>query len=165
MKNILNNLNQNMKFKKIPVKIDHIIVNPDNRVFVALCDENDRKVGLELNVFEASMLSFVQDGFHEFSHINTIHQLFIKSLNYINTKIEEIDIESKSGDIIYCSLKLVDGKNNRAYTISSIADALILSKICKCPLFCIEETWEKMDTMDDWDYEDFIVDFDEEDEE
>lgn len=164
MKNIkVSELDQDINFEKIKIKIHQIVVNPDNRVFVILIDENERQAGLELNSYEASMLSFVHQGFHKYSHINTIHQLYVKFLENMKTKIEEIDVESKVDDIIYCTLRFVDKNYNRAYAVVSIADALILSRINDCPLYVIKNTWEDFDMIDDWDYEDFIVDFEKDD--
>lgn len=159
----LDNVNKNLNLNKIQIKINHIIMNPDNRVFVVLNDEEKKQVGIELNNYEASMLSFVLQGFHKFSHINTIHQLFIKSLKNLNSKITEINIESKVGDIIYCTLYMVDKNHNQAYSVVSLADALILSKIVECSIFVTQETWEKFDVIDDWDYEDYILDIDDDD--
>ena len=51
-------------YNNIPIEIDHIVVNPDKRVYVILTD-GERQAGLEITSFEASMLSFVHK---KFSH-------------------------------------------------------------------------------------------------
>ena len=53
----LSGLDDSMDLELLPVEIDHIVVNPDKRVYVVLTDE-ERQNGVELNPFEASHLSF-----------------------------------------------------------------------------------------------------------
>jgi bifunctional DNase/RNase len=120
---------------------------------------------VELNPFEASHLSFVHKGLQKNSHIQTLHQLYVKTLDQINSKIESVVIESKVGDVIYCSIKIVDKNHNRFFTIVSLADGLILSKIAESPIHVVSNVWADMDPIDEWDYEDYILDFDEDDDE
>ena len=160
----LSEIDNSLDLELLPVEIDHIVVNPDKRVYVVLANE-DRQNGVELNPFEASHLSFVHKGLHKNSHIQTMHQLYVKTLEQIKTKIESVVIESKVGDVIYCSLKMVDSNHNRFFTIVSLADGLILSKIAESPIHVIGNVWDDMDPIDEWDYEDYILDFDEDDEE
>lgn len=160
----LSGLDDSMDLELLPVEIDHIVVNPDKRVYVVLTDE-ERQNGVELNSFEASHLSFVHKGLHKNSHIQTLHQLYVKTLDQINSKIESVVIESKVGDVIYCSIKIVDKNHNRFFTIVSLADGLILSKISESPIHVVSNVWTDMDPIDEWDYEDYILDFDEDDDE
>ena len=157
----LSEIDNSLDLELLPVEIDHIVVNPDKRVYVVLANE-DRQNGVELNPFEASHLSFVHKGLHKNSHIQTMHQLYIKTLEQIKTKIESVVIESKVGDVIYCSLKMVDSNHNRFFTIVSLADGLILSKIAESPIHVIGNVWDDMDPIDEWDYEDYILDFEDE---
>jgi bifunctional DNase/RNase len=159
----LSGLDDSMDLELLTVEIDHIVINPDRTVYVVLTDE-ERKNGIELNPFEASHLSFVHKGLHKNSHIQTLHQLYVKTLEQIDSKIESVVIESKVGDVIYCSIKIVDKNHNRFFTIVSLADGLILSKIAESPIHVISKVWTDMDQIDEWDYEDFILDFDEDDE-
>lgn len=156
----LNDVDNEMNLELVNIQFHHMVINPDKRIYVVLEDESEKQAGVEVNPFEASMISFVQKGLHLNSHINTIHQLFIKALSLSQSKIEEIVIESKVGDIIYCSLKMVDTKNNRAYTILSLSDALVLAKITNCPFKALLNVWENFDEIDEWDYEDYIIDID-----
>lgn len=156
-------IDSDLNLKKLRIKLDHIVVNPDKRVYAIMVDEDKNQSGIELNSFEASMLSFAHKGFHKNSHINTIYQLFIKSLSLSKVEIEDISVESKYGDIIYCTLKMVNSKYNRTYSVVTMADALILSTMYNYPLYVMENVWENFDRIDEWDYEDFIVDFDQDD--
>lgn len=159
----LKNIDNQLNLELVDIQFHHMVINPDKRIYVVLEDDNEKQSGVEVNPYEASMISFVQKGLHTNSHINTIHQLFIKALSTSQSKIEEIAIESKVGDIIYCSMKMVDIKNNRVFSILSLADALILAKITSCPLKALTSVWENFDTIDEWDYEDYIIDIDPDD--
>ena len=151
----LNNIDN---LELIPVKLEHILISPDNHTF-ALIAADDKDIAVPLNSYEGSMLSFVFKGLHKNSHINTIHQLFVKFINDQNTKIESIYLESKVGDIIYASIHFVDNKHRRYYSVCSLIDALILSLINKTQLYVVKNAWEKIDSFDDWQYDEFIIDW------
>ena len=151
----LNNIDN---LELIPVKLEHILISPDNHTF-ALIAADDKDIAIPLNSYEGSMLSFVFKGLHKNSHINTIHQLFVKFINDQNTKIESIYLESKVGDIIYASIHFVDNKHRRYYSVCSLIDALILSLINKTQLYVVKNAWEKIDSFDDWQYDEFIIDW------
>jgi len=151
----LNNLDN---LELIPVKLEHILISPDNHTF-ALIAADDKDIAIPLNSYEGSMLSFVFKGLHKNSHINTIHQLFVKFINDQNTKIESIYLESKVGDIIYASIHFVDNKHRRYYSVCSLIDALILSLINKTQLYVVKNAWDKIDSFDDWQYDEFIIDW------
>ena len=142
----------------IPVKLEHILISPDNHTF-ALIAADDKDIAIPLNSYEGSMLSFVFKGLHKNAHINTIHQLFVKFINDQNTKIESIYLESKVGDIIYASIHFVDNKHRRFYSVCSLIDALILSLINKTQLYVVKNAWYKIDSFDDWQYDEFIIDW------
>lgn len=152
------------QYSLIRLDIDHIVMNPDKRVYVILTD-GEKQAGVELNSFEASMLAFVHKGFHKNAHIHTIHQILVKFLNQIDTKIESVNIESKVGDVIYSTIKTVDVNHHRSFAISSLTDSLIVALISDAPIFCLSNVWQNMDVIDEWDYQDFIFDYDDEDEE
>lgn len=146
----------------IRIDIEHIASTQDHRTFVVLTD-GERKNIVEINNYEASMLSFVYKELHLNSHIQTIHQLFLKYLRLYKSEVESVVIESKVGDVIYCSLKLVDKSFNRSFAITSLCDGLILALVTEKPMYAIKDVWTDMDESDDWDYEEYIVDFTEDD--
>lgn len=160
----LKNIDKNLDLSMVAIELDHLIINPDKRVFAVLKDENDRKVGLEVNNFEATMLSFAHKKFFLNSHINTIYELFLKSLESNNSEIENISIESKVGDITYSTIKIIDKDFNRSYSVLSLADALIISRFLNKKIYCAANLWDDFDEISDWDYEDYILDIDDEDE-
>jgi len=151
-------INQIDDLELIPVKLEHILISPVNHSY-ALITGDDKDIAIPLNSYEGSMLSFVFKGLHKSSHINTIHQLFFKFITDHNTKIESIYLESKVGDIIYASIHFVDNKHRRFYSICSLVDALILSLINKTQLYVVKNAWDKIDSFDDWQYDEYIIDW------
>jgi bifunctional DNase/RNase len=151
-------LNDVDNLELIPIRLEHILISPDNHTFALIAGDN-KDIAIPLNSYEGSMLSFVFKGLHKSSHINTIHQLFYKFISDQNIKIESIYLESKVGDIIYASLHFVDSKHRRFYSICSLIDALILSLINKSQLYVVKNAWDKIDSFDDWQYDEFIIDW------
>jgi hypothetical protein len=43
----------------------------------------------------------------------------------------------------------------------SFADAMILSLMTNRPLQIITKVWDEMDDFEDWDYENYLMDYDE----
>ena len=154
----LSKLNNVENLELIPVKLEHILISPDNHTY-ALISGEDKDIAIPLNSYEGSMLSFVFKGLHKSSHINTIHQILVKFINDQDTKIESIYLESKVGDIIYASLHFVDNKHRRFYSICSLIDALILAMINKTQIYVVKQAWDKIDSFDDWQYDEFIIDW------
>lgn len=157
-------LNPSENLELIRIDIEHLASSQDHRSFVVMTD-NDRKNIVEINNYEASMLSFVYKELHLNSHIQTIHQLFVKFLQMTESEVESVTIESKIGDVIYCSVKIVDKNFKRTYAVTSLCDGLILALISEKPLFAVKNVWTEMDESDDWDYEEYIVDFTDQDDE
>ena len=157
-------IDQKDNYELIRLKIEHIIINPDQRVYLIL-DSEDKQSLIELNSFEASMLSFVYKGLHKNSHIQIIHQLYLNFMKIHSTNLEQVVIESKVGDVIYSTLKLCDKKFNRTFTVTSLVDGIILSVITECPLFIVKKVWDDMDEVDEWDYENYIVDYEDDEDE
>jgi len=154
----LSKLNNVENLELIPVKLEHILISPDNHTY-ALISGDDKDIAIPLNSYEGSMLSFFFKGLHKSSHINTIHQILVKFINDQDTKIESIYLESKVGDIIYASLHFVDNKHRRFYSICSLIDALILALINKTQIYVVKQAWDKIDSFDDWQYDEFIIDW------
>jgi bifunctional DNase/RNase len=160
----LNNIESNDNYELVIVEVDQIASDASNRIFALLVDDEERKCMIELNSYEASMLSFVMKDLHKNSHIQTIHQIMLRYINSQGVNIDKIVIESKVGDIIYATLTLVDQKHDRIFSIISLADAMILSLMSNRPLQAVSKVWDEMDEFDEWDYEYFTLDEDEDEE-
>ena len=107
------------------------------------------------------MLTFVAKDYHKNSHIQTIHQAFIKLLEIYKSDVESVEIENKVGDVIYTSVKFLDKNLNNFYLIMSLCDGIILSILSQTNLKIVFDVWDNMETLDeDWDYENFMFDED-----
>ena len=82
------NIDKNLNLKMIQVGLDHLVINPDKRIFAILKDEENKNVGLEINNYEATMLSFAHKKLFLNSHINTIYQLYLKTLSNFKMEID-----------------------------------------------------------------------------
>lgn len=160
----LNNLQTDDNFDLVILDVDQIASDAAHRIFALLTDDEDRKCMIELNSYEASMLSFVMKDLHKNSHIQTIYQILLRYINSQNVSVDKIVIESKVGDIIYATLTLVDHKHDRIFSVISLADAMILSLMTNRPLQAVRKVWEEMDEFDEWDYEYFTLDENEDEE-
>lgn len=152
----LNNLQQGDNYELLHIDIESLAINAENRSFIVLSCQ-DLQTAIEVNSYEASMLSFVMKEYHKNSHIQTIHQVLLRLCNFYNSKVEEITIESKVGDLIYCSVKFVDKNLNNYFTIVSLCDGIILSILSQIDLKIIRGVWDNMDYIDEeWDFENYI---------
>lgn len=149
--------NSTDELELVDIRLEKILIGPNDRAYV-LIGSSDKTVCFELNSFEGSMLSFIYKGLHTNSHIQTIHQLYIRFLKDQGTNLERVVIESRAGDITYASLRFVDIKHRRYHAICSLGDALILSYLTKCSLSVVKKPWLTYDPYDDTNYEHFIID-------
>ena len=159
----LENIENHDDYELVIIELEQIAADASQRVFALLTD-NEKKCMVELNSYEASMISFAMKELHKNSHIQTIHQLLLKYLGTQDIEIDRLVIESKVGDIVYATLTLVDSKHERVFSVISLADAMILSLMTNRPLHAVKKVWDEMDEYDEWDYEYFTLDEDEDEE-
>ena len=153
-------LDNSDRYELIPILVESVVVNPEGRSFVVLSDGN-KKSAVEMNSFESGMLTFVAKDYHKNSHIQTIHQAFMRLLDIYKSDVESVEIENKVGDVVYTSVKFIDKKLNNFYLIMSLCDGIILSILSQTNLKIVSDVWDNMDPLDeDWDYEDFMFDED-----
>lgn len=158
----LENIENHDDYELVIIELEQIAADASQRVFALLTD-GEKKCMIELNSYEASMISFAMKELHKNSHIQTIHQLLLKYLGTQQIEIDRLVIESKVGDIVYATMTLVDSNHERVFSVISLADAMILSLMTNRPLHAVLKVWDEMDEFDEWDYEYFTLD--EEDEE
>jgi hypothetical protein len=153
-------LDNSNRYELIPILVESVVVNPEGRSFVVLSD-GDKKSAVEMNSFESGMLTFVAKDYHKNSHIQTIHQAFMRLLDVYKSDIESVEIENKVGDVVYTSVKFIDKKLNNFYLIMSLCDGIILSILSQTKLKIVFDVWDNMEPLDeDWDYENFMYDED-----
>jgi hypothetical protein len=150
------------ELETIPVHLSRVIVSPSVGA-IAILASDDKEVGLPLSASEGAMMNFVHRGLAEDAHIPTLPQMYLRLLKDIGTTIESVTLESKVGDVIYASVRLVDRKHRRFWSICSCADGLILAVLSKSSLGVVKTVWDALDDFSDWPYENFMISFDHED--
>lgn len=153
-------LDNNDLYELIPIFLESVVIDTSGKSFVILSD-GIKKCALTLNSYESGMLTFVAKEYHKNSHIQTIHQTFLKLCNLYKTNLESVVIENIVGDVIYTSLKFLDKNLNNYFTVVSLCDGVILSILSQIDLQIIANVWDNMEPFDDdWDYESFMIDED-----
>ena len=142
----------------VPIQVSRIMISPTNGGVVILTTP-DKEVALPLSSSEGTLMSFIHGGLAEHSHIRTMPQMYVRLLSDMGAKIESVTLESKVGDVVYASIRMVDRKHKRFWSLCSHGDGLILALLTKCSLGVVQSVWEKMDAFDDWPYESQIIDF------
>ena len=148
----------------VPVQVSRIMISPTNGGIVILTTP-DKEVALPLSSSEGTLMGFIQGGLAANSHIQTLPQMYIRLLKEMGSSIESVTLESKIGDVIYASIRIVNRKHKRFWSLCSHGDGLILSMLAKCPLGVVGSVWDKLDPFDDWPYESQIIDFEMDDDE
>lgn len=126
-------MNENTNcFELLPCEISKIIFeNQSDYVVGLLVEENE--VGLTLNSYDGTILTFVDSGCAQNPHINTIHQVLLKFMENTGFSLKKAIIEAKYGDIIYCRLHWGHPKQD-IYNVVALGDALILHALTQCEL-------------------------------
>ena len=105
----------------IPVQVSRIMISQTNGCIVILSTP-DQEVALPLSSSEGSLMTFIQGGLASNSHIQTMPQMYIRLLKEMGASIESVALESKIGDVIYASLRIVNRKHKRFWSLCSHGD-------------------------------------------
>lgn len=134
-------------FELLPCYLNQIILEGAAEYIVSIIVKDESEIGFALNNYDGSMLSFVDLGCAENSHINIIHQLLLKFKKDSGFDLKRIIIEAKYGDVIYCRLHWHHKKQD-IFNICSIGDALILNNLTGCDMFITKSVFEQFDEFD-----------------
>ena len=143
-----------------PLVLERVLVNPYEGSTVLL-NSDGKMFALSLNPAEGTALTFARAGLAEFSHVKTIHQMYLATMKEIGTTLESVTLESQQGDVLYCRLAWCDRKHRRAYALCSMGDALVLHALSGAPLQVVSKVLDSMESCNDWVYENEILDDDE----
>ena len=127
--------------------MNQIMMENNADYIVSLIVNDTDEIGLTLNNYDGSILSFVDLGCAESSHINIIHQLLVKFKKSVGFQLERAIIEAKHGDVIYCRLHWKNPKQD-IYNICSIGDALILNSLTGCNMFIAKNVFDQFEEFD-----------------
>lgn len=158
----VNRVKPSSELEIIPVHLARIMVNP-NVGGIAVLTSDDKEAALPLSTSEGTMMSFIHSGLAESAHIQTLPQMYVRLLKDIGTTVESVTFESKVGDVIYASVRLVDRKHRRFWSICSYSDGLTLAILSKASLGVVKSVWDALEDFNDWPYENHMISFDSED--
>jgi len=133
-------------FELLPCELNQIIFENQNDYIVGIVAD-DKEVGILLNVYDGTILTFVDTGCADNAHINTIHQLHLKFKEACGFELSRAMIEAKYGDVFYCRLHWKN-ENQDIYNVCSIGDTLILHSLSGCDLFITKNVLEQLEPFD-----------------
>ncbi len=134
-------------FKLLPCVISQIIFESNNDYTVALLVDEEKEIGLSLNNYDGSMLTFTDTGCADFAHIRTIHQMLLKFKESVGFKLKRAIIEAKYGDVIYCRLHW-SHESKSIFNVCTIGDALILHTLSGCDLLISQNVADDFESFD-----------------
>jgi hypothetical protein len=152
-------MNKNTElFKLIPCFVNQIVFeNQSDYIVGLLVDDVEDEIGVPINNYDGSILTFVHSGCAENAHINTIHQILIKFMENAGFDLEKVFIEAKHGDITYCRLKWTKN-NNSIFNVVGIGDALILHSLTACDMVITQNVLKQFEKFDSSGYLDTYED-------
>lgn len=127
---------------------------------LVLLTANDKMVGIELNGIEGTMFTFAASGCLDNSHLRTIYQMYLDTMQMVQFKLIQAVIESKKGDMLYARMHWKDHKGRTIYKVCSAGDGLVLANMTEAPIKITKIALEQMD-----DYSNFENEYGQEDEE
>jgi hypothetical protein len=149
-------MNKNTEcFELIECELSKIIFENQSDYVVGLIID-DKEIGLTLNSYDGTILTFVDSGCANNPHINTIHQVLLKFMENTGFTLSRVLIEAKYGDIIYCRLHWAHKKQD-IYNVVALGDALILHSLTSSPLFISRFV---LDQCEDFDSEGYMASYD-----
>jgi len=161
----LKELHTPSELERVILKFGKLLYNPPTGEIVLLMETDEKTIAHPLSEFEGAMASFVFLGCALNSHIKTIHQMYLALLDEIGSTLEFGVIEAKHGDVFYATLEFKDKRGKRYRTLSSFADAVMLTSLSGANLYILQKVVNEIEDFKDWTYFQEIVDQDQYDEE
>lgn len=126
--------NDTTPFELIKCEIHQIIFDDVSKEYLVSVVANGQEVGVHLSGYDGAMLTFADSNCAEHSHIKTIHQTLLEFKLQCGFSLENVYIEAKHGDVVYCRLHWMHDKRD-IFNIVSIGDAFILHRLSVCDLY------------------------------
>jgi len=157
---LLNNLETPDNLECLDIDLTQILIDSSDNSMYAVMESNKKEVLFHLNAYEGTMLTFVKSGCGEHSHIKTIYQLYLETMQLIKCELIKVVIEVKCGDVIYSRLIWKDRKDRTIYSMCSVGDALILAIMSNAPIQIIKKVLNALDDIsnDETNYRNDIID-------
>lgn len=150
---ILKNLRPSSDLDLIEVSFYKVTVDPQEGQAVGLYTGPDKILGFDFNSIEGTMLTFVVSGCHENSHLRTIYQLYLETMELVKFQLEKVVIESVKGDMIYARLHWIDHKGRKIFKVCSAGDATVLALMADANIYVVKSIYEKLEDFTEYDNE------------
>jgi bifunctional DNase/RNase len=148
----IQNLHTPEELERIELKYNKLMYHPPSSQVVMILEADEKTVGYPLSDFEGAMASFIFLGCAKNAHILTIHQMYVSLLKEIKSQIVSAVVESKQGDMYYATLEYIDRNGNKFRTVSSFADALMLTHLTGTKLYVLRKVLDEIEDFKDWTY-------------
>ena len=148
---ILRNLKSTSDLELMEIDFYKVTVDQHEGQVVGLFKSENKMLGIDFNSIEGTMLTFVVSGCHENSHLRTVYQLYLETMEMLKFKLEKIVIEAKRGDMIYARLHWIDHKNRKIFKICSAGDATVLAILADSETFIIKSVYDEMEDFTEYD--------------
>lgn len=147
----MRNLKSTSDLELIEVSFYKVTVDQQEGQAVGLYTGPDKIIGIDFNSIEGTMLTFVVSGCYENSHLRTIYQLYLETMELVKFNLEKVVIESVKGDMIYARLHWIDHKGRKIFKVCSAGDASVLALMSDAKIYVIKSVYDQMEDFSDYD--------------
>ena len=147
----IRNLKPTSDLELIELSFYKVTVDQQEGQAVGLYTGPDKVVGIDFNSIEGTMLTFVVSGCYENSHLRTIYQLYLETMELVKFELEKVVIESIRGDMIYARLHWIDSKNRKIFKVCSAGDASVLAIMADAQIFVVKSVYDQMEDFTEYD--------------
>ena len=147
----MRNLKSTSDLELIEVSFYKVTVDQQEGQAVGLYTGPDKIIGIDFNSIEGTMLTFVVSGCYENSHLRTIYQLYLETMELVKFSLEKVVIESVKGDMIYARLHWIDHKGRKIFKVCSAGDASVLALMSDAKIYVIKSVYDQMEDFSDYD--------------
>jgi len=147
----MRNLKPTSDLELVEVSFYKVTVDQQEGQAVGLYTGPDKIIGVDFNSIEGTMLTFVVSGCYENSHLRTIYQLYLETMEMVKFLLEKVVIESVKGDMIYARLHWIDHKNRKIFKVCSAGDASVLALMSDAKIYVIKSVYDQMEDFSDYD--------------
>lgn len=154
----LKELNTPSELERVLLRYGKLLFSQQNGQIIIILETDEKTIAQPLSEFDGAMASFVYLGCALNSHIKTIHQMYLALLNEFGSTLKAGVIEAKHGDVFYATLEFEDKMGRKYRTLSSFADAIILTSLSGANLYILKKVIDEIEDFKDWTYYQEIVD-------
>ncbi len=147
----MRNLKSTADLELIEVSFYKVTVDQQEGQAVGLYTGPDKIIGIDFNSIEGTMLTFVVSGCYENSHLRTIYQLYLETMELVKFNLEKVVIESVKGDMIYARLHWIDHKDRKIFKVCSAGDASVLALMSDAKIYVVKSVYDQMEDFSDYD--------------